>query len=247
MPVRFLPVVVVLLVVLTGCTAPVAPSRATASPSIPTASSPSFAPTDVAYLQDVTKRLESSSSVGAYLADARIKLVGERELIDIGKSDCADISAGQDFHASNHTPHDPAGLAPFWNGVNALTTFIPAALAAYCPQNTAAFAKWASTPAGPQVPLSDTATLTITSNTVSASTITYATWAGVEQTNDAALPWSTTALVPHGGLTGVTLAINAQLGSGSADASISCSIAVAGVVKSTNTSTGPYSVVSCSL
>lgn len=214
----------------------------------PPAASPSVTPSatadpqDEAFIADLLPRLDSDPQIAQMMIDA----MGKEQLIEVGRQDCELIAAGQYEEASNLKGIDQPRFS-VWKTLNPFTSLIPSSLAVYCPDQTAGFNTWATTPAGPQTPLSDTATIKVTSNKPIASTITYTTWSGVQQANSQTLPWSTTALVPHGDLTGVQLAVSAQTDSGDADTTITCAIDVAGTVKAQNTSTGAYSVVNCSL
>lgn len=229
---------------LAGCTATSEPSLrtteqdATAGPQ----RSSSSDPRDQQFITDLRQRLNEDPQI----ANLMVTTMGEEQLAAIGRQDCDLIRVGKYQDAVALVGKDRPG-SRVWKTVNTMDTLIPSALSVYCPELAPAFHTWATTPAGPQTPLSDTATLTVTSNKSRASTITYATWAGVQQANTQALPWSTTALVPHGDLTGVILTISAQADSGDTDTTITCTISVAGTVKATNTSIGGYSVVTCSL
>jgi len=215
------------------------------STSTPTPSEPSLSSDDAAYLMDVRSRLE----VDPDLEDIEMDYLGTSELIAVGQQICADAESGDYDAASKElgTDHDGGTV---WMSLDPYKTIIPAALETYCPDSESAFNKWANTPASPPVVVSDTATITISGTNVSqASTITYSIGlAGdITQANSATLPWKTTFKVPHDDVADSHALVSAQADSGSTETRISCTIAIAGKTVVTNTSTGPYAVVNCTL
>ncbi|QDZ16424.1 MmpS family transport accessory protein [Humibacter ginsenosidimutans] len=88
----------------------------------------------------------------------------------------------------------------------------------------------------------------VTSDATTASSITYFTinngQSGQEQATDAALPWSKQLTLKQNGVFDFSnMSLTAMAAQGAT--TISCTITVNGVVKSTQTSTGSFAVVSC--
>lgn len=89
----------------------------------------------------------------------------------------------------------------------------------------------------------------VTSDAATAGSISYFTinngQSGQEQATDAALPWTKQLTLKQNGLLDFnSMSLTAQAAQGATK--ITCTITVNGVVKSTQTSTGSFSVVTCS-
>ncbi len=232
-------IVLVCGLVLTACSAPHASKPSPLVSATPKALSVS----DRAYLAAVTNALDPDPTMGAL----RLKALDPDQVLVVGKRDCKYLEAGQ-YGAASRTVQLP-GETPAWATIDPFVAILPAAMATWCPEVTAKFNTWANTPAGPPVPLNDPGVWSVSSNYKTSTSISFSAGPSgqVTQANGAALPWSENFLAPHADLAETHATIVAQSGSGAADTTITCAISVAGTVLQTNTSTGAYAVVTCSL